>query len=63
MAFTSILTDSIGAIEWEGSRPSQQIPNSAMIVRVAIARRVHQERSPFAANTKHCDNCTESDRL
>jgi hypothetical protein len=34
---TRILTDGIGAIEWEGSRPSQQIPNSTMIVPRSIA--------------------------
>jgi len=45
LAFTSILTDSIGAIEWEGSRPSQQIPNTAIIVRVAIAQsRIKSDR-------------------
>jgi hypothetical protein len=34
--FTSILTDRIGAIEWDSDRPSQQIPNTAMILRVAM---------------------------
>jgi hypothetical protein len=37
------LTDRIGAIEWLRDRPSQQIPDCAMIARVAIA--VHASRA------------------
>ena len=47
----------------KGSRPSHQIPNSAIAFLFSNERSTKiKERSPFTANTKHYDRCTECDR-
>ncbi|MCC3406265.1 MAG: hypothetical protein JGK17_11865 [Microcoleus sp. PH2017_10_PVI_O_A] len=59
-AFTSILTDRIGAIEWKAIALHTKYQTLRSLYGVRSPKM--KERSPFAANTKHCDRCTECDR-